>query len=285
MSENPINPTIPPVVPSTVPISAASLPADPSAGGGSGATPPTGPSPSTNIPASPQPIEVTPDHQIEFAGVRMSIREAVEAKKQLDTIGASGYSDFQAAMKGDRSAAMRLMQKFQEPAPSSTTPVQAPAASPVASSAAPPRWDEVLKFVDTLQAEKVTQNLDTLIKSKPEYAALAKRPGAVAEVIQDLNVLASGGQKISPQIVDNLLRLRSAREAEYQKTLVAPYEQRLGDLGLEDPFRGGAAQVLSETKIDPKADWAGYKKQLNRRFQAALGTSRTANGLNSPNVV
>lgn len=274
-----VEPTVP--ASTTVPVATSGTP-QPGQTGPMGTSPPAvNPAPA---PANPS-YEVPLDYEIQVGDERLTIKDAFDAARQLKEIQGSGYDQFKKAMSGDRQAAIEFLSKYGQ------APVQTPVQTPQPTAQNPEMQTlmselaELRNFVRTQQGREVMTGLEQVIKGNPEFSALASRPNAVTEVVEKLNVLRANGTEVNAIVLQNVLKAMNENEKSYQESILKPYREQLGELGLDEPFRGNAAQVLNEPKPDMSKDPKGYKRWLANQFTERVRAARSAGGLGSPSLV
>lgn len=284
MSDQPNQPVLDTNVQSIPPASTASPSAAPSpaTGGGApdGARPPT-----SGAPAPSAQREVDLSEVLEWSDGKASLQELIAAKRELEKARGSGYDLYAKAMAGDREAAKQYVERYlggspaQSP-PSAPTQSAQPAINPASQPSLPPDYEEMRQVYSEIRANQIRNGLGELLK-KPDFYNLSLRPGAVDEVIAELNGYYERKVPVTPELVQNVLTIKNRKEKEYQDVLAK--RMGVGELAVSDPFRGGSPEAINEARPNPfgtPKEQAAYKTWLGRKWSWARQTDELANQTN-----
>jgi hypothetical protein len=236
----------------------------------------------TPPPATPHATDVD-EIEVDIPGggtKRYTVSELLEAKRILD---------------GDPDATKNFLQRMigpgatvPSPAPRlDATPRPGPAGTPDPETVArvletlglnPNKLKDALAFTDTLRTQSIRQQIGTFLKD-PSYEALAIRDEAVDLVIQELNQIHSRGTNIDANVLKSVATELNAREKAYQEKLLKPYKDSSGNLGLNDPFRGGPP--VKDPGKRPNPGTPEYNKWLGEKMQYEMQRAREMQGMGS----
>lgn len=287
---------VPNVAPQTTQTPAPAQPApqpqsqsvSPSAGGG--------PAPATPAPVAQQPqapqhqdMRVGLDHRIQVDlpdGNRIDVplKDLVNSHRQFQKVKDSGYELFDRAMKGDVSAAQEYLNRFGGSAPAPTPGVSQPQPSGQPQSEMEARLKameaqlrDATQITSQYRQQQITNGLNDMLKNE-EFSALRQRPDAVEYILKELDLLVAQGQQVNANVVSNLARVLNQKEATYQENLLKPLKERMGELGVDDPFRGGTPQAVTTERPDHTKDPEAYKAWARQKLRAAMFQDSVAAG-------
>lgn len=221
-----------------------------------------------------KPVEVprtfSPEEVVEFPdGSKATWGELQAAKAELEKLREAGADLYMRAMGGDQAALQEFVNRYApktEPTPPPQGPVDVNTLK--AQILQDPEIASMRQFVAETQAQKSREILKQEI-SRPEYEAFAKRPDAVDMLIERLNAYyQTTGRKPDATVIRSALGILNKQEQEYQETLLAPFKQAAGDLGVKEPFRGGVPVQDPGTRPDPK-DRSKYAEWLSNKLRWA----------------
>lgn len=222
------------------------------------------------------------DETVEFPdGSKTTWAELQATRQELAQMREAGADLYLRAVKGDQVAMQEFLNRYTQQKPPVTTPVQeppAPAAVDLQTLKSElmkdPMFAGIRDFVAQEQAQKSRVALQAEI-GRPEFEAFAKRPDAVDLLVERLNAYYhSTGRIPDTSMIHLTLQHLNKQEQEYQEKLVAPFKQAAGDLGVSEPFRGGAPVQDPGARPDPK-DRSKYAQWLSNKLKWAATTSGT----------
>lgn len=265
--------------------SPATAPVQNPAQGQPGASPGSGTPGGARPPTSGVPSQTSAEREVDLSatlewapGKAKTLKELIDTAERFERVQASGYELYERAVQGDQSAAREWLNKYgglnTTQAQTTPNPVQQVQQTP--QSQLPPEIQAKLAYIDQIQARDIRDGLKRNIDSG-NFKALAFREDSVDLVIERLNQLYNQQVVITPQVVAGVMKQLNDNEQKVQDRLLKSVNA--GNLGTNDPFRGGTPQILNEARPDPYKEPDKYKKWVGAQFaRAAYADEAAVNG-------
>ena len=234
------------------------------------------PPPSAAAPA-PQPteFELRPEFEVQHPdlGRPVKVAELITSYRDADLI--------RRAEAGDSAAQEALLQRLASKIIPGRGPNPAPGQQPAPAGQQPnvdvdavlrqiglskDQLQEAIAFTSQQRTQLVRDRLSETLKA-PEYAAISRR--GVDYVLDELNRVHAAlppGTKLNAQIVTNTLKVLNDRESAYVNELLQPYRDAAGELGADDPFRGGQPDPANDPRPNSQKEPAKYQQWLARQI-------------------
>lgn len=235
-------------------------------------------------PAAPAALNLDPNQSVQFTDpmtgqVRtVTGAQLAQAHNEVQQMRASGFDLYQRGVNGDRAAARQYLdlldQRNRVTQPVAPIQPQTPAQQREDEvHVTKAEWEETRAFVKSEQANRVQGAVQSLL-GQPEFASLAIKPNAVRFVVDELIAMHNKGTQLNPVIINQTLARLNNDEKAYQERIAAPYVSRIGEMGIEEPFRGGDTDVIQLERPHPIKEPEKYAKYVSTGFRHALRQAR-----------
>ena len=244
------------------------------------------PPPSAAAPA-PQPteFELRPEYELQHPdlGRPVKVAELITSYRDADLI--------RRAEAGDSAAQEAILQRLASkiipgrgPNPAPTQQPQnpaAPAADPEALLSklgiTKDQLQEAIAFTSQQRTEAVRTQMAKALES-PEFSAIRQRGvDYVLKELREVHAQLPPGTKITSQVIVNTLKALNQQEQGYIDRLVQPYRDLAGELGADDPFRGGQPDPANDPRPNSQKEPAKYQQWLARQVAFARRQEALAN--------